>query len=75
MSVYHNGKVSNRTYKTASGWPPSDILNFIFVFDDYSDLEDEHGVRAQHDVIMDALRNPDGPRPAGESLLGEMARQ
>lgn len=52
-----------------------DIMNFIFVFDDYSDLEDEHGVRAQYHIIMDALRNPQKPRAANECLLGEMARQ
>ncbi|EGN95075.1 hypothetical protein SERLA73DRAFT_187364 [Serpula lacrymans var. lacrymans S7.3] len=53
----------------------ADVCNFIFVFDDYSDLEDENGVQYQRDIIMDALRNPFTPRAKGECILGEMARQ
>ncbi|EGO20563.1 hypothetical protein SERLADRAFT_476859, partial [Serpula lacrymans var. lacrymans S7.9] len=48
----------------------ADVCNFIFAFDDYSDLEDEHGVQKQRDMIMDALRNPFTPRPKGECVLG-----
>ncbi|EGN95045.1 hypothetical protein SERLA73DRAFT_61540 [Serpula lacrymans var. lacrymans S7.3] len=53
----------------------ADVMNFAFAFDAYSDAEDENGVQAQRDIIMDALRNPNKPRPSGECLLGEMARQ
>jgi Delta6-protoilludene synthase len=50
-------------------------MNLFFVFDEYSDIEDEHTVRELSDIVMDALRNPDKPRPRGESIVGEIARQ
>lgn len=50
-------------------------MNLFFVFDEYTDVEDEHGVQRMADIVMDALRNPDVPRPAGESVIGEIARQ
>jgi hypothetical protein len=50
-------------------------MNFFFVFDEYSDVADEHAVRALGDIIMDALRNPDKNRPQGECVIGEIARQ
>ena len=50
-------------------------MNLFFVFDEYSDVEDEHTVQTFADVIMDALRNPHKARPAGEPVLGEIARQ
>ncbi|TFK47567.1 terpenoid synthase [Heliocybe sulcata] len=52
-----------------------DLMNFLFLFDELSDVEDEKGVRAQADSIMDALRNPHISRPTGESILGEVTRQ
>ncbi|THH07387.1 hypothetical protein EW146_g9336, partial [Bondarzewia mesenterica] len=53
----------------------ADVMNFFFIFDAFSDVEDEVGVRAQRDIIMDALKNPHKPRPEGESILGEITRQ
>ena len=52
-----------------------DLMNFFFLFDEYSDVEDEKTVQEFANIIMDALRNPHKPRPAGESLLGEVSRQ
>ncbi|THH04989.1 hypothetical protein EW146_g10021 [Bondarzewia mesenterica] len=52
-----------------------DIIHFFFVFDAYSDVADEVAVHAQHEIVMDALRHPHTPRPDGECVLGEMARQ
>ncbi|KZT22781.1 terpenoid synthase [Neolentinus lepideus HHB14362 ss-1] len=52
-----------------------DLMNFLFLFDELSDVEDEKGVRAQADAILDALNHPRAPRPTGESILGEVARQ
>lgn len=52
-----------------------DLMNFFFVFDEYTDLEDEHQVRVLSDIVMDALRNPGVPRPEGECIIGEIARQ
>ena len=50
-------------------------MNLYLVFDEYSDVEDAAGVQRQADSIMDALRNPHKPRPAGEWVGGEIFRQ
>ncbi|RPD59287.1 terpenoid synthase [Lentinus tigrinus ALCF2SS1-7] len=52
-----------------------DLMNLFFVFDEYSDVEDERTVQVFADIIMDALRNPHKTRPAGEPVLGEITRQ
>lgn len=52
-----------------------DLMNLYLVFDEYSDVEDAAGVQRQADSIMDALRNPHKPRPAGEWVGGEIFRQ
>lgn len=52
-----------------------DLMNFFFVVDEYTDVEDASGVRQMVDIVMDALKNSHKPRPEGEMLLGEMARQ
>ena len=50
-------------------------MNLFFVIDEYTDVEPAHVVREMVDVVIDALNNPDNPRPDGENLLGEVARQ
>ncbi|KAI0706366.1 terpenoid synthase [Earliella scabrosa] len=52
-----------------------DLMNLFFLFDEYSDVEYEKTVQEFARIVMDALRNPHKPRPAGESLLGEVSRQ
>ncbi|KAK7691188.1 hypothetical protein QCA50_006291 [Cerrena zonata] len=52
-----------------------DLMHLFFVFDEYSDVASASVVQSQADSIMDAMRNPTHPRPQGESILGEMARQ
>lgn len=52
-----------------------DMMNMVFVFDEYSDVSPTDEVQKQADVIMDALRNPHTPRPKGEWIGGEVARQ
>jgi len=52
-----------------------DLMNFYFVYDEYTDVMDKDGAQRAHDIVMDAFRNPSVPRPQGESFLGEMARQ
>ncbi|KAK0628328.1 terpenoid synthase [Bombardia bombarda] len=53
----------------------SDLMALFFVFDEFTDVEDEHVTRQMSDIFMDALRNPDKPRPQGEVKIGEMTRQ
>ncbi|OCH85712.1 terpenoid synthase [Obba rivulosa] len=52
-----------------------DLMNLFFVFDEYTDTVDEVEARRLADISMDALRNPEKPRPAGECLIGEVTRQ
>ncbi|KAF8554246.1 terpenoid synthase [Imleria badia] len=52
-----------------------DLMNIFFVIDEYSDVSEPYEVQKQKDAIMDALRNPHKPRPKGEWIGGEMARQ
>ena len=50
-------------------------MNLVFVIDEYSDVSEPSEVRKHKDVIMEALRNPHQPRPKGEWIGGEAARQ
>ncbi|KAG2136963.1 terpenoid synthase [Suillus bovinus] len=52
-----------------------DFMNLAFAIDEYTDGLKEDEVRQQKDVIMDAMRHPHKPRPKGEWVGGEVARQ
>jgi Delta6-protoilludene synthase len=52
-----------------------DLMHIYFVFDEYSDAAHEDDVQVMANIVMDALRNPHKPRPEGEWVGGEMARQ
>jgi Delta6-protoilludene synthase len=52
-----------------------DLMNLFFVIDEHTDVADAKTARNQADIVMDALRNPHTPRPTGEWVGGEMARQ
>ncbi|ESK84101.1 terpenoid synthase [Moniliophthora roreri MCA 2997] len=52
-----------------------DLMNLFFVIDEYSDVADGQLARVYADIIMDAIRNPHKPRPEGEWVGGEVARQ
>lgn len=52
-----------------------DLMNLFFVIDEYTDVQDESDAAMIASVTMDALRNPCKPRPHGESIVGEIARQ
>ena len=51
-----------------------DLMNLFFVYDEHSDAMDADSVRVWAGIIMDALRNPDKPRPKGEPIVGEITR-
>ena len=36
----------------------------FYVYDEYTDIEDERGAAKIARIVMDALRNPSKPRPA-----------
>ncbi|KAK5652877.1 hypothetical protein OQA88_9543 [Cercophora sp. LCS_1] len=52
----------------------SDLMTLFYVFDEYTDVEDETVTRQMSQIIMDGLRNPNKARPEGECPLGEIAR-
>ncbi|KAI0064579.1 terpenoid synthase [Artomyces pyxidatus] len=52
-----------------------DLVVLLFIVDDFTDRVDGAGVEIYVDMVMDAMHNPHKPRPAGESVVGEVARQ
>ncbi|KAK0443667.1 terpenoid synthase [Desarmillaria tabescens] len=52
-----------------------DFMNFVFVFDEYTDNASPSIVREYADIVMDAIRNPLKPRPDGEVVLGVIAQE
>ena len=50
-------------------------MNLLFIFDEYSDNANGVEVRRQADAMLDAMRHPTHPRPDGEWIGGEVARQ
>nr|VWP01593.1 Uncharacterized protein [Ganoderma boninense] len=52
----------------------TDFIHAVFVLDEYTDMESGTGTREICAIILDALRNTDKPRPAGEVIIGEIFR-
>lgn len=52
-----------------------DLINLFFVFDEKFDVSDAYETRHQADCIMDALNNPDKPRPPGDWIGGLITQQ
>lgn len=50
-------------------------MNIFFLIDEYTDIEHAPMVGEMADIVIDALSNPEKPRPEGEVLLGEATRQ
>ncbi|EMD35369.1 hypothetical protein CERSUDRAFT_96486 [Gelatoporia subvermispora B] len=63
-------KLSEEHLRTAC-----DLMNLFFAFDEYTDAKGPEVVGDMVDVVMDAIRDPYNPRPEGEIVLGEIARQ
>ncbi|KAK3337682.1 isoprenoid synthase domain-containing protein [Cercophora scortea] len=53
----------------------TDLMYILYVHDEQTDVEDGQTTRQLGDIFVDALRNPDKPRPQGEAPIGEMGRQ
>ncbi|KAI0752803.1 terpenoid synthase [Daedaleopsis nitida] len=51
------------------------LMNLLFVFDEYTDDLCERDAQELADISMDALRDPSKARAAGESVVGEITRQ
>ncbi|KAH9005726.1 terpenoid synthase [Lactarius hatsudake] len=52
-----------------------DLINVLFVFDEYTDVVREEEVQVRANIGVDALRNPHKPRPKDEWIGGEMTRR
>lgn len=52
-----------------------DLMHLVFMFDEYSDHSTPEGVWRQAEIQVDAFCYPDKPRPRGEWVGGEIARQ
>ncbi|KAF8990109.1 terpenoid synthase [Cyathus striatus] len=52
-----------------------DMINLIFLLDEWSEESNEAEARHLADIVMDALHNPHKVRPQGEWVGGELARQ
>ena len=53
----------------------SDLCYLYFLIDDQTDVESGPVVRELVDIMIDALNNPDKPRPEGEAVLGRMIKE
>ena len=49
-------------------------MNMFFVIDEYTDVEVAPVARYVVNVVMDAMKNPEKPRPDGEIVLGKIAQ-
>ncbi|KXN81236.1 Delta(6)-protoilludene synthase [Leucoagaricus sp. SymC.cos] len=52
----------------------ADLMNLFFTFDEYTDIETHAGAIALRNIVDDAFRNPEKPRPEREHCLGAIAR-
>ena len=53
----------------------SDMLYLLLLIDDQTDIESTPVVRELVDIMIDALNNPDKPRPEGEPVLGRIVKE
>ena len=53
----------------------SDLLYIFHLIDDQTDVESLPVVRQLVDIMIDALNNPDKPRPEGEAILGRIVKE
>ncbi|KAG2047023.1 terpenoid synthase [Suillus hirtellus] len=51
-----------------------DLMNFLFLVEEYTDFENEAVTKERVDIVLDALHNPHKIRPEGECILSEVAR-
>ncbi|KAL1940077.1 hypothetical protein VTO73DRAFT_9412 [Trametes versicolor] len=52
-----------------------DLMDLFFVIDEYTDHELAPAVKEMVGMLLDAVHNPQKPRPAGEPILSEMMRE
>ncbi|KAJ8455153.1 hypothetical protein ONZ51_g12604 [Trametes cubensis] len=70
LTALANPTLSREEYRCSC-----DLMNLFFLIDDHTDLLNELNTSMVVEASMDALMNPDKPRPEGESIIGEVTRQ
>lgn len=50
-------------------------MDLFFVIDEYTDHELAPAVKEMVGMLLDAVHNPQKPRPVGEPILSEMMRE
>nr|UPX76568.1 putative 1,11 carbon cyclization sesquiterpene synthase 255 [Hypholoma fasciculare] len=61
--------------KASSEWVGCDLMNLFFIIDEHTDIASSETARTQADIVMDAIRNPEMPRPENEWVGGKAAQQ
>ena len=51
------------------------MMHTFFALDEHTDVCDTKGTRVHREATMDAIIHPETPRPQGEPVIGEIARQ
>jgi len=52
-----------------------DLMHLFFLFDEFSDRGSPEEVKSQAKILRHAISSPQTPRPQGEWIGGEIARQ
>lgn len=50
-------------------------MHTFFTLDEFTDPLNSEGTKALCNATMEAIENPDKPRPEGENIIGEITRQ
>ncbi|KAJ7102374.1 isoprenoid synthase domain-containing protein [Mycena belliarum] len=66
--VYPN--VSKEILRTGCDW-----ITLFFLVDHCTDMQSEKTARQMVDIALDALNNPEKPRPEGETMLGQATKE
>jgi hypothetical protein len=72
LRVVCSNQVNIQVYGNRIG---CDLMNLFLLFDDSSDVLEEHKTCQQADTIINALQNPHKPQPTGECVGGEVGQQ
>ncbi|KAF7357303.1 Terpene cyclase [Mycena sanguinolenta] len=70
LAALANPALDKQRLRTGCG-----LMMLFFTIDEYTDVLPAPEVRRYADIVMDALKNPKKPRPEGEHVVGEVARQ
>ncbi|KAL1944525.1 hypothetical protein VTO73DRAFT_2955 [Trametes versicolor] len=61
---------SRETLRTST-----DLMNLLFVIDEHTDVKQAPAVKEMVEILLDAMHNPQKPRPVGEPVRGEIMRE